>query len=206
MKWAKRWKTGINERKSCNVTFTLRKADPQYKVYINDQPIPQVDTAKYLGMHLDARLNWKHHVRQKAAQIRLKTRQLYWLIGRKSCLDLYSKKLVYQAIIRPIWTYGVQLWGCTKKSNRLIIQRCQNKILRLITGAEWYQRNDRLHADLEVKTIDEAIQEAAENHEARLHKHINSEALQLLNTGDDLQRLKRKKPNDLVTEIAIHAS
>lgn len=29
-----------------------------------------------------------------------------------SNLNLNTKRLVYQFIIRPIWTYGVQLWGC----------------------------------------------------------------------------------------------
>ena len=125
-------------------------------------------------------------------------RQLYWLIGRNPGLDLYSKRLVYQTILRPIWMYGIQLWGCTKKTNRLIIQRCQNKILRLITNAEWYQRNSKLHADLRINTIDEAIREAAEKHEERLHKHVNNRALQLLDNADELRRLKRFKPADLV--------
>jgi len=29
------------------------------------RPIPRADSAKYLGMHLDSRLNWKQYVRQK---------------------------------------------------------------------------------------------------------------------------------------------
>ena len=50
--------------------------------------------------------------------------------------------------------------------------------MRFITNAEWYQRNDKLHADLDVRTIEEVIQESAKKHEASLHKRVNSEALQ----------------------------
>lgn len=71
--------------------------------------------------------------------MRLKPRQLYWLVGRRSQFDLYSKRLVYM--------YGIQLWGCAKYSNRLIIQRSQNKLLRIITGAQWHEINEELHAD-----------------------------------------------------------
>jgi len=38
-------------------------------------------------------------------------RKLYWIIGRKLRLSLENKLLVYKAILKPIWTYGVQLWG-----------------------------------------------------------------------------------------------
>jgi len=47
----------------------------------------------------------------KRKQLDFKLRKLYWLIGRKSQLPLQNKLLVYTAILKPIWTYGVQLCG-----------------------------------------------------------------------------------------------
>ena len=81
-----------------NSPYPLRKADLQHKVYSNGQSIPQTDCAEYLQMHLDPCLTWKHHIRQEAAQIRLKTRQLYWLIEHEFYLGLS----VHQAIVQPI--------------------------------------------------------------------------------------------------------
>lgn len=123
---------------------------------------------------------------------------MYWLIGRGSKLDLYSKGLLYQTIIRPIWTYGIQLWGCAKKANRLVIQRVQNKILRMLTDARWYQRNEDLHSDLNLRTVEEVIRDFSIQHERRLHEYDNIEALQLLDNSLDVRRLKRYKPYDLV--------
>jgi hypothetical protein len=59
-----------------------------------------------------------------------KTKELYWLIRKKSHLSI--DKLVvymYKAVIKPIWTYGIQLWGCASKFNIALIQRAQTKIL-----------------------------------------------------------------------------
>ena len=42
---------------------------------------------------------------------------------------------VYQAVIKPIWTYAIELWRCVSKSNVAIIQRSQSKILRTTANA-----------------------------------------------------------------------
>lgn len=196
-KWTMDWKIKLNELKSTHVTFTLRRKDHSLYTYLNGVQVPQAESAKYLGLHLDARLNWKHHVRQKTEQVRIKQRQMYWLIGHHSKLNLYSKRLIYQSIFKPIWMYGAQLWGCTHKSNRDMIQRSQNKFLRMITNAYRYVTNREIHDDLEIKWIDEVIRECAIKHEKRLLSHINVEAIQLLDITNERRRLKRAKPHEL---------
>lgn len=196
--WTKNWKIKLNGAKSTHVLYTLRYKRSDQNLLLNGIVIPQAESAKYLGLHLDGRLNWKHHVRQKALQMRHKVRDMYWLIGRKSKLNLNSKRLLYQSIIKPIWTYGIQLWGCTKETNKLIIQRCQNKILRMITDAYRYVTNEELHNDLAIKWVNEVIQDYALKHEKRLLCHTNVEAIQLLDNSQDLRRLKRTKPYELV--------
>ena len=56
-----------------------------------------------------------------------------------------NKLLLYKAILKPIWTYGVQFWGCSKPSNTKIIQRIQSKILRMVFNAPRYVSNKTLH-------------------------------------------------------------
>jgi hypothetical protein len=46
-----------------------------------------------------------------------KIKELYWLIGKKSHLSIDKKLLIYKTVIKPIWTYGIELWGCASKSN-----------------------------------------------------------------------------------------
>lgn len=48
-------------------------------------------------------------------------------------------------ILKPIWTYSLQLWGTAAISNMDVIQRFQNKCLRMILKVGWYHTNDEMH-------------------------------------------------------------
>ena len=194
--WTKDLKIKLNERKSNHITFTLRQTS-NHRISLNETHTPQVQSARYLGLHLDRKLNWKHHVRLKAKQIKLKMNQMYWLIGYHSKLSLYSKRLIYKSIYTPIWMYGSELWGCAKKTNRDTIQTRQNIFLRMITKAYRFVTNEELHKDLQIKWVEEAIRENAIKHEKRLLTHSNVEAIQLLDITNELRRLKRTKPHEL---------
>ena len=86
---------------------------------------------------------------------------------RYSALFVCNKLMLYQQVLKPVWTYGIQLWGCSSPSNRNSIQRFQNRVLRGIVDAPWYIRNDNLHKDLDVETVDSVIKKNAQSHEQR---------------------------------------
>jgi hypothetical protein len=80
-----------------------------------------------------------------------------WLIGRKTKLTTENKLLMYKAILKPIWSYGVQFWGCAKPSNTNIIQRVQQKIPRMVLNAPWYISNRTLHEDSGTPFVEDEI-------------------------------------------------
>ena len=84
------------------------------------------------------------------------------------------------------------------------MQKFRNRVLRGIVDAPWYIRNDNLHKDLDVKTVDSVIKKYAQSHEQRLQRHIKVEALQLLNNDGLVRRLKRTKPFELVQYILLY--
>ena len=85
--WLAKWRIAVNEQKCVHITFTLRRQTCP-PVQTNMLNIPQHLNVKYLGIHLDRRLTWKTHIDAKITQIKLKTAQLTWLIGRNSKLTL----------------------------------------------------------------------------------------------------------------------
>ena len=165
---------------------------------INGAIVPYENNAKYLGMNLDAKLRWKHHIKMKRAELNIRYRKYYWLLGRHSKLSIRNKILIYNQILKPVWLYGCQLWGCAKDSNIRIIQRFQNKVLRSIVNAPWYVRNKDIHRDLKVPLVADEIRTMAARHHDRLQHHPNAEALQLLDNQQLVRRLKRIKPFELV--------
>jgi hypothetical protein len=52
-----------------------------------------------------------------------------------SQLSIQNKIVVYNQVINPVWTYGIQLWDCASKRNIQWIQRFQNEVLRGIVNA-----------------------------------------------------------------------
>jgi hypothetical protein len=122
---------------------------------------------------------------------------MFWLMGRRSALTMHNKLVLYRQILKPVWTYGIQLWWCTKPSNIAIIQRFQNKVLRAIVDAPWYVRNADLHRDLKMEMVTAEIKRFARKHEERLHHHDKVEAIQLLDNSELLRRLNRTKPFEL---------
>jgi hypothetical protein len=83
------------------VNFTNRKVR-YIRVAINDNQIPHSNTAKYLGMALDAKLWWKEHVKKKVEKLNIKYRKVKLLLGMTSQLSIENKILVYNQIIKPV--------------------------------------------------------------------------------------------------------
>ena len=190
--WSNIWRIKVNESKSVQVTFTMkREACPP--VTLNNRVLPQAESVKYLGMHLDRRLTWKTHIWNKKLQMETKRRKMYWLLGWKSQLTDANKLLLYKAILKPIWTYGIQLWGSASNSNIEILQRFQNKILKQIANAPHYVPNWLVHQDLSMPSIKKEISNYSKKYKERIEGHPNKLAVQLL-TNNFAKRLKRANP------------
>lgn len=195
-KWFKRWNIKVNSEKSNHITFSLRRGDC-CSVNIDGEEIPKQNVVKYLGMTLDRRLTWKPHIKAKQKQLKIKSRKLYWLLGPKSKLNLNNKLRIYKIILKPVWTYGIQLWGTSKNSNIDILERYQSKTLRLITNAPWFVRNSTISRDLNIPSIKEEISRYSKNYLERLSNHPNPLAISLLNNQNETRRLNRKHVLDL---------
>lgn len=194
-KWLEKWRIRASATKSVQITFTLRKGNcPPVK--LGETELPHHDTVKYLGMHLDRRLTWQKHLKTKRDEINLKYRNLNWLLGRNSRLSVENKLLVYKTVLKPVWSYGIQLWGSAAISNVNIIQRVQNAILRAIGKAPWFIRISELHEHLGIPTVAEEIRTQAGSYRNRLCNHPNELAAQLT-TPNFQRRLKRREPMEL---------
>ena len=102
-----------NNKKS-NHNKRISNKIQQHNVFIDNIAIPLSNSAKYLGMTLDAKMKWFEHIKENLEEINLNWSKLYWLTGRKSVLSIY-KLLLYNMLIKPIWSCGKQLWACSNQ-------------------------------------------------------------------------------------------
>jgi hypothetical protein len=84
---------------------------------------------KYLGLHLNSRITWREPIFAKRKLLRNTLAKIYWSLLWKSKLFTSNKLIIYKTILKPIWTYGMQLCHAASISNTKILKRFQSKAL-----------------------------------------------------------------------------
>ena len=157
---------------SSYITFTLRKGHcPAVNIneisYLNrSSKIPRTT------LLLQVKLERTHRQKKKTNRLKNKIDQLVDR-KKKSHLSVENKLRVYKVAIKPIWSYGIELWGCASKSNVVIMQRSQSKILRAIANAPRYVTNHRLHTFFNIPYISDVIHEIINKHHNKLEANPN---------------------------------
>jgi hypothetical protein len=128
-------------------------------------------------------------------------RTTHFTSHNKTILTKFSyspKLLLYKTILKPICTYGIELWGRSKSYNTKLLQAFQSKTLRLIINAPRYVNNQTLHTDLSIPYIDEVISTAARNSTDRNSNPHNPLIANLYHRPLGNRRLRRNWPEDLI--------
>ncbi|KAL1110565.1 hypothetical protein AAG570_008093 [Ranatra chinensis] len=201
-KWCKKWRIVINQSKSIHITFSLRRGSCP-PITFDNIPIPPASCVRYLGLYIDKRVTWNPHTRLKRIDLNRKLGLLRNLLHRRSKLSLVNKLTIYNMILKPTWTYGIELWGSARKSNIDRIQSFQSKSLRTILDAPWYVSNHTLHTDLNIPTVRQVLHEKFKTFHSKLETHPNPRVSSLSSSTHPLnppRRLKRRWPRDLLVE------
>jgi hypothetical protein len=93
-----------------------------------------VPAIKFLGVHLDPKLNFKYHLSQIQKKI---SRALYIIQSTKNILSECSLKSLYYALVHSHIIYGIHVWSCTSVSNLSGLEKIQKKAIRIINKASY---------------------------------------------------------------------
>ena len=125
--WLKCNFLSLNVSKTKFLLFHYNNDRPQsFHVNINGNKVEKCSHVKYLGVFIDDKLNFKHHVDTLCTKISK-------MIGILSKLRHYANldilKQVYYGLVYPHMIYGLIIWG-NSNTNRL--QNKQNKIVNIM--------------------------------------------------------------------------
>lgn len=141
-------KLSLNAKKTNFILFGnkhLPEACKQLAVSIDGCLLEQVEHTKFLGVIVDAKLNWKKHV----DYIALKISRGLGMMGRaRNVLPLDSLLVLYQTMIYPYLTYCNLIWGSACASVLHKLACLQNRAIRLVTHASFRSSCDPLFARL----------------------------------------------------------
>jgi hypothetical protein len=122
------------------------------------------------------------------------------LLDTRSRLTLNDKILIYNSIIKPLWTYGLERWGST---NLQKIQSLQSKIIHKIANAPYYVSNITLHNDLKVPFVRDLVTTRYNKFHSSLSHHINAlvQSLSSITLPQNPRyRLRRCWPRDHIVQ------
>jgi len=115
-------------------------------------------TVKYLGVHLDSKLNFNLHINTLIRRLRL----LYYKFRiLRNFMSVDLMRLVYYALAQSILVYGVVVWGGTNKSLLQSLSATQNILLRIILSKPRRYSTKDLFAEFRVMNLDQIIMKMA---------------------------------------------
>ena len=184
LKYLNRWKMKINERKTLAIIFTRRRPLININVQINGQPVPWSKKIKYLGVHLDSKLTFTHHINAICDKTMGLIHNIYPLFNKYSELNINNKKLMYYIFLRSVMSYAAPIWANTCKTNYNKLQIVQNKCLRIIGKFPRWTRIDHMHTTLNIPSISTHIYKLTLNFfnkcQSSPYEYINALATQTI--------------------------
>jgi hypothetical protein len=76
-----------------------------------------------------------------ASQNYLQTSNFSYIKLNSMALVREQTKTIYKYILKPIWIYGIQLFGMAPTSNKEILEHFLSKTLNMVVDAPWYVPN-----------------------------------------------------------------
>jgi len=145
--------------------FTRAFAPPL--LFLNNRSLPFTQLVRYLFTLIDRWLTWLPHIANENHLLNARLRFLRPLLTSNNVkppikLLFYKKKKKH---LRPIWSYGVQLWI----SNTNCIQRFQSKVLCIISKAPFYVSNRSFNSDLKVSYVTKIAKLHYKSFDSRLY-------------------------------------
>lgn len=176
LQYFRRWRLRINSGKTEPVLFTKRLVTGEQENYlhIDGVPLRWKDAARFLGVHLDRRLNMGAHLTAIKKKARAAMSILYPLVNRRSKLSPALKVRLAQAYVRPILTYAAPAWAGMLSDTRLHgLQVQQNKYLRMALGKPRHTRIRDLHAESRTPYLGDFIVQSLRSYYAKVATNSN---------------------------------
>jgi hypothetical protein len=117
-----------------------------------------------------------------------------------SKISINNKLIIYKTILKPIWAYGIQVWGTASTSNIEILERFEPKALYMITDAPWYVPNTVIRRDLQIPTVKHEISRYSYHYSKRLSVHP-IELILNLKEPPETRRLRKNFANRSAYQI-----
>ena len=130
-KWEKNWKMEFHPKK-CQVIRITNKTKPiESNYFLHNEVLENTNNARYLGITLDSKLNWKE---QQKSMCHKANNTLAFLKRNTDKCPLHIKDKCYKAFVKPVLEYGGCVWDPHYKNQIEKIEKVQKRAARYVTN------------------------------------------------------------------------
>lgn len=153
VEWLNVNKLSLNVSKTQYMVFRPSKKyvdESVVNIAINNTSLQRVTTSKFLGVYLDAKLNWHYHINMLRNKI---ARGLGLLCKARKVLQTASLTTLYNSLIFPYFTYCIEVWGSAKASDLDLLIKLQKRAVRIISFAPFKAHTAALFTKLNILVL-----------------------------------------------------
>ena len=110
-------------------TQVLQIGLPYHDVILDGKIIYRQNVVNYLGVYIDHKLNFSHHIHKVVTKI---SKHLNVLFRLRQLVSRNFLIRYYNVYVKPIISYGLLVYGCTSKTQLLPVFYMQKKVLKII--------------------------------------------------------------------------
>ena len=166
--WCRRWRVKLNGDKSNLVILSRKrkKPDEHLGLLLFNDVVRPVSEAKFLGVEIDSSLRFKDHIQTLALKAEKRLNMLKILAWGGTDPKILLR--LYKIYIRSIFEYGAVSFIHCPDSTINVMQKIQNKAIRISLKLPRYVSVKMLHESSCLPTIKERILELGRNTLARM--------------------------------------
>lgn len=134
--WCLSYRLTINTAKSYYTIFTntITKYQPLPRLSILNKDITQVLKTKFLGITIDKKLTFKHHISKLCLKL---SRSIALLLKVKKLVPVEIMHIMYYAHIFPHLAYCNPIWFTTYPCHLQNLNTLHKKIIRIMTNSDF---------------------------------------------------------------------
>ena len=132
--WFRVNKLSLNLNKTNYVLFcSHRKPIPEVKgtVFMDNKPLPQVTSVKFLGVYVDQFLTWKVHIENISKKV---AKSVGILARTAHLLPTRIRLSLYYSLVHPYLSYCNVVWASNYPSRLVRLTSLQKRAARIILG------------------------------------------------------------------------
>jgi hypothetical protein len=145
--WFKANKYSINFNKTHYIQFTSSNNNllTEIKVAYDRQQITSLSNIKFLGIYIDDKMSWKHHIEQISSTLKV---TCYTIRTTKPYTSINTLKMVYYSYFACIINYGLPFWGNSPQC--INIFRIQQNVTRIMLDCRRRDSCKKLFRNVEI--------------------------------------------------------